>query len=392
MSQIYSPTYPDPQPQPGSFRDRATKAQNVRDLLDSLTPHERDSYRIVNVLRSLAGENVGGLEREISDGIARKLGRSPQNAMYVPTSFRAVRSGLDTLAGNQGGFTVPTQVGSLIELLRNKSVLIRMGAQVLSGLTDTVAFPYQLSGATGYWMAENPGVDVVQSDASFGQRTGSPHTYEATTSYSRKLLVQSSIDIEAFVRSDLAKAHALAVDAAGINGPGTGNAPLGLLKTSGIGSVAVGSDGGRILWSHVVGLETSVAQSNADQGALKYLTTPSIRSRMKQTQKDTNVLQWLWEGNLPGDDSGMGSVNGYPGWVSNQVPSTLTKGSNSDCAALIFGDFSQIYICEWGTFLLQIDPYALKKQAMIECTSTQMTDVVVRQPAAFAAVLDARNV
>jgi hypothetical protein len=43
-----------------------------------------------------------------------------------------------------------------------------------------------------------------------------------------------------------------------------------------------------------------------------------------------------------------------------------------------------LYIGEWGALELIVDPYRLKKQGMIEVTSFQMVDVMVRRPTAFA--------
>ena len=77
---------------------------------------------------------------------------------------------------------------------------------------------------------------------------------------------------------------------------------------------------------------------------------------------------------------------------NSHFPSTLTKGTNSDCHAILFGDFSQLIIGEWGAFEMISDPYRLKKQGMIEITSYQMVDVVLRYAEAFAAMKDARNV
>ena len=91
---------------------------------------------------------------------------------------------------------------------------------------------------------------------------------------------------------------------------------------------------------------------------------------------------------MPGAD---GDVNGYPAYCTNQVPSTLVKGSSGAvCHAIIFGDFSQLYIGEWGVLDILVDPFAGKKQGIVEVTSHQLVDIVLRQPAALAAIQDAK--
>lgn len=359
--------------------------QTVRQLSDK----EKSDYSIVRVIRALAGESgvQASLERQVSEDIGKRIGKST-GGMFIPTR---IHSGLDTKTGAAGGYSVATQIQDLIELLRNKARVVQLGATVLSGLSSSIAFPVQSAATTGSWVSQNPGSDVADSDATLGQKTMTPKTYQASTAYSRQLLAQSTIDIEAFVRNDLATAHALAIDLAAINGPGTSNQPLGILNTSGIGSVAIGTDGGAPVLATAVDLETAVADANADESGMKYLTTPIMRGKLRKT------LQFSAAGALPiwqqlGDTAGVGDVLGYPGYVSKQVPAALTKGSSTDCHAILFGYWPSVMIGEWGVIELIVDPLRLKKQGMIEVTSFQMIDVLLRQPAQMAACKDARNV
>lgn len=359
--------------------------QTVRQLSDK----EKSDYSIVRVIRALAGESgvKASLERQVSEDIGKRIGKST-GGMFIPTR---IHSGLDTKTGAAGGYSVATQIQDLIELLRNKARVVQLGATVLSGLSSSIAFPVQSAATTGSWVSQNPGSDVADSDATLGQKTMTPKTYQASTAYSRQLLAQSTIDIEAFVRNDLATAHALAIDLAAINGPGTSNQPLGILNTSGIGSVAIGTDGGAPVLATAVDLETAVADANADESGMKYLTTPIMRGKLRKT------LQFSAAGALPiwqqlGDTAGVGDVLGYPGYVSKQVPAALTKGSSTDCHAILFGYWPSVMIGEWGVIELIVDPLRLKKQGMIEVTSFQMIDVLLRQPAQMAACKDARNV
>lgn len=374
-------------------KTRATTAGVAEPVIDGMSAQEKREYSMSRAILSMADSSYkADLERTVSDSIAKEIGRQPKG-IYVPTRglARPTMSGLDTKTNAAGKYTVPTEILDLIELFRNRLKLKLLGAQVLSGLSGNIAFPRQLTGSTGSWVSENPGSDVAQSDATFGQLNLTPKTYQATTAFSRQLLAQSTIDVENFVRNDLAIAHALAVDLAGINGSGSSNQPLGLLKTSGIGSVAVGTNGGAPTYELIVDLETAVADANADEANMAYLTTPVMRGKLKKTTILSNTVGrpvWDQTANAPG----VGDVIGYPGYVSKQVPSTLVKGSSSDCHAIIFAYWPTVIIGEWGVIDLVVDPYALKKQGMIEVTSFQMVDVGVRQPSQIAAIQDARNV
>jgi HK97 family phage major capsid protein len=347
-------------------------------------------YSITRAMRYVAGMGGdAGYEREKSAAIAGALGREPrQGGMFIATRLRPQAAGNDTRTNAAGGYTRGTEVRDVIDLLRNRARVIQLGANVFSGLTSTVQFPKVLTASSGSWMAENPGSDVAASDATFGALTLSPKTYMATTSYSRQLLQQSSLDIEYFVRNQLATAHALAIDAAALAGTGTSNAPLGLLKTTGIGSVVISApNGGVPTYAKVMELETAISDASADADAMKFLTTPGMRSVLRQALTVPNYGTFVWEN---GGAPGVGSMIGYPAYISKQVPQTLVSGASSDCHAVILGDWSQLLIGEFGVMEIISDPYSQKRKNMLEICSFQMIDIGIRQPSAFAAIQDAR--
>ncbi len=365
-----------------------------------LSEKENRSYSVVRALNASATGDWknAGLEREVHNEIARQLGRE-SDGLFVPTSLRQTpemiarmremgqRAPLEATTDASGGYTVQTDVMSLIDMLRNRMIVRRMGAQVLSGLQGDLSFPRQATGSAFTWVAETPGSDVSDSDATFEQVLMAPKTGQSSTGYSRQLLRQSTIDVEMFVRNDLTLAGALGIDLAAINGSGTSNQPEGILNVTGIGSVAGGTNGLAPTWAHMVDLETQVAIDNADVGALGYLTNAKVRGKLKTTEKASSTGQFVWN---DGAEAGFGSMNGYRAGVTNQVPSNLTKGTSSGvCSAIIFGNWNDLIIGEWGAMEIIVDPYRLKKQGLIEVTSFVMADIAVRHPESFAAMVDA---
>src|SRR5690606_6331431 len=147
-----------------------------------------------------------------------------------------------------------------------------------------IAIPKQTGGGTMAWVTE--GNAPSASDQTFAQVSMSPKTADARTQISRKLLLQSSVDIENFVRQDLATVVGLGIQAAAINGSGTSGQPRGILNTSGIGAVVGGTNGAAPDWDHIVDLETEVSVANADVGTLGYLTNAKVRGALKKTFVD----------------------------------------------------------------------------------------------------------
>ena len=304
-------------------------------------------------------------------------------------SGQAMAAYRDLTAGNanNGGNTVATELlgSSFIELLRNALVLDRMGVTMLRDLNGNIAIPSQTGTATTYWVAENGA--PTESQQAFGQVTMSPKTIGAFTDYSRRLLLQSSIDVEAFVRADLAINIALGILAGALNGSGSSNQPTGILNTSGIGSVAMGTNGGAPTYAALVDLETAVAVANADVGNLSYLTNSKVRGKLRKTEvfTGTNGMP-VWG---KGRESGLGDVLGYDAYVTNAMPSDLTKGTASGvCSAAVFGNWADLMIGMWGGLDVMLDPYTGATAGTKRVVALQDLDVAVRRLTSFAAVKD----
>jgi len=296
----------------------------------------------------------------------------------------------DLLVGTPtaGGNTVATELlgSSFIDQLRNAMVLDRLGVTWLRDLNGNVAIPSATGSASSYWVAENGA--TPESQPTFGQVSLTPKTVGAFTDYSRRLLLQSSLDIEAFVRADLADILAQAIQFAAITGTGASNEPLGLLNTSGIGSVAGGTNGGAPTYDHMVDLESAVAIANADVGTMAYLTNAKVRGKLRKTQEFASTNgKAVW---TSGSERGVGEVLGYDAVVTNAVPSNLTKGTASGiCSAIAYGNWADLMIGMWGGLDIMLDPYTGATSGTKRVIALQDVDVAVRRVASFAAMKDA---
>lgn len=349
-----------------------------------MSQKEVKQYSFLRALNALANptdrkaQEVAAFEREVSDAVASKMGRSAQG-LFVPQDVQ--RRDMTVGTATAGGNLVATDLlsASFIDMLRNRMMVIGMGAKLLTGLQGNIAIPRQTGGATAYWVAE--GNAPTESQQAVDQVTMSPKTVGAYTDISRKLLLQSSIDVESFVRSDLATVLALAIDLAAINGSGASNQPTGLLSASGVGVVQGGTDGAAPAWSHIVALETAVAVANADVASMGYLTNAKVRGKLKTTSKVSGQNGFVWEDGK--------TINGYTAGVSNQVPSNLTKGSGTNLSAILFGNWADLVIGQWGTLDLMVDPYSNSTSGTVRVVALQDVDIALRQAASFAVMKDA---
>ena len=221
-------------------------------------------------------------EIEVGNAAAKQYERS-SNGIVVPNEV--LRRDLNVGTATAGGNLVDDVLlsGSFIELLRNRLALANAGMTTLSGINGNISIPKQgsrncLLGWRGFLPTE--------SQQTIEQINLSPKTCGAFVDYSRKLLLQSSIDVEQMVRDDLARVLALELDRVGLNGSGSSNQPLGIINTTGIGTQTITTFG---TFAEYIGMETDVAVANADAGALRYIINASARGALKSTEKASNT-------------------------------------------------------------------------------------------------------
>lgn len=364
-------------------------------------------YSLLRAIRSQlpnAGEPLTGLEKEMHEEAqreARQANITDLAGVGMPSFFlqfqrtnkagiaqqRALNVGTDTA----GGHTVDTELRGLIPFLRPKLAVEAAGATTLTGLTSNIDFPRNDGITSATWEGETDA--NADSEPTFDKVQMTPHRLGANTPFSKQLLVQSSLDVENMVRRQLERAIEQALDLCAISGDSSSNAaqPDGILNIGGINTVAIGTNGGAATYANIVQMETEIATDNAEFGRLAYLTTPGVRGALKTTEKATNTGMFVWtDGPLPTDPDQprVDELNGYRAFVSTQVPSNLSKGSGSNLHALIFGNFEELLIGQWGGLDIVVDPYSLKKNAQIEITANTWWDIAVRHPESFCAITD----
>lgn len=375
------------------FREKAMEKLAVPPTASDIGMSEKEagSFSFLRAINAMANpadrkaREAAAFEREASDAYAAKFGRTAQG-FFIPAEVQ--RRDLTVSPATAGGHTVATNLlsANFIDLLRNRMMVMRMGAQLLSGLVGNVAIPRQTGGATAYWVAESG--SPAESQQAFDQVAMSPKTIGAFTDLSRKLIIQSSVDVEGFVRGDLATVLGLGLDLAAINGNGAGNQPTGVLNVSGIGDVAGGANGLTPTWAHIIELWSDIANANADFGNMGMLTNSRVIGKLMGTLKSTGVAGYIVE-NFP-DASGITNAGGARVGVSNQVPSNLTKGTSAGvCSAIINGNWSDLIIGNWGSLDLTVDPYTGSTSGTVRVIALQDADIAVRHPESFSAMKDA---
>ena len=330
---------------------------------------QRDAreYRVTRAISAILFPNdkriqeAAAFEREVSQAAAARAGFTTQGILIPP---EVMKRDLNVTTGTAGGNTVATNLLlPMIELLRNRMVISQVGATMLGNLEGNIAIPKQTGAATAYWISSEGGAPT-ESQQTIGQVTMTPKTLGAFTDYTRQLMLQSSVDVEAFVRNDLAKILALAIDLACLYGTAASGQPRGVSLQSGINTKDFAA--AMPTFAELVEMETLIAADNADVNTMAYITDPTVRGHAKTTARfGSGTESTIWEQG--------GTINGYRAAVSRQVTAE----------DVFFGDWSQLLVGMWGGLDIMLDPYALSTSGGTRIVALQSIDTAVRYAESF---------
>ena len=321
-------------------------------------------YSMLRVIQSQLGSRVDvGFERECSDAVAKQLGKSARG-LFVPWDVMIAKRDLQIASGGKGAAFVATNLlaGSFIEAIRARSILPRLGVQVLSGLVGDIAIP-KMGAITGYWIAET--AEPTESTPTLSQVTGTPRTCAGTVDYSRKLAMQSSLDVEMLIQNDLAKALAQTIDKAGFNGAGTSE-PTGLL--TGPISTDVAVTAGTPTFAEIANIMATVEDKIDDIESAKWAMTGEVFWKLATTATSTGASVFIADYN-----------------TSRVLGALAIRSGNVTANYGVFGDWTQMVMGMWGNGLdLRVDPYTGSKSGLVSVTGFMDVDVMVRNAEGFA--------
>jgi HK97 family phage major capsid protein/HK97 family phage prohead protease len=353
-----------------SLEDSGTGARELGSI--GMADGEVRQYSFLKAVRALANptdrraQEAAAFEFEASRAAAENMPREVEGLVVPPDVLRRAlnTSTTGTAGGDTGGNVVDTTLmtSSFIDLLRSRTVAMRLGTS-MAGLVGNFDIPKQTDSASGYWIGEDG--DAPEDILGLGQIGLAPKTVAAMSEITRRMLMQSSMDVEALVRSDLATALALTIDKAFFYGTGSASQPQGITNTAGINAAQFAAVGAPT-YAEIVQMESEIASDNADVNSMAYVMPSGMRGKLKTTEKfgGSNGMP-IWE---PGN-----SVNGYGTEVTNQI----------EPGDIIFGNFADALIGMWGGLELTTDPYTHSSKGRLRIVAMQDVDMVLRRIESF---------
>ncbi len=365
---------------PGVRKATIITAENL-----GLSERDANQYSLARAIQCVlrtGKPEPDGLEGEVHKAMLKRIKENgaavSATGFWVPHDIgfasgnRVGRRDLNVTTPTQGGQFVQTTIFTpIIEIFRNKMVTSRLGVQSMAGLEGNIAIPRQTGTATAYSLAES--ATLTKSTQAIDQINLTPHRVGAYNDYTKQLLLQSSVDVENFIREDLMKVLAIKWDKLILEGSGAGSEPTGVLHTQGIGSVTFGA---APTFAKAVEFETSLALANADIGLMAYVTSPGVRGVWKVTPKvaASTFPIFLWEKGDWGDGTNDGEVNSYRAVATNQIANN----------AVAFGHWADSVHALWGGYDVVVNPYSRDIDAVVRITVNTFGDFAARHAASFA--------
>jgi HK97 family phage major capsid protein/HK97 family phage prohead protease len=337
-----------------------------------MTDDEASEFSFIRAARALLNpsdrraQEAAAFEFEASAAAQQSMGRASEGiTVPVEVLTRTLNSSISGLTpGDTGGNLIDTTLAtqSFIDMLRNRAVLLAIGTP-MGGLVGNLDIPGQTASGNVFIVGEDQ--DVGEGNIDYGLVKMSPTTIGVYGRITRRMLQQTSMDVEMQFRSSLATDLALGIDHYGFYGDGLGENPLGIVNTTGINATAFATAGAPT-YAELIDMETQVDMDNALTESVRYIGNSQFRGHCKSTEKFSGSNgQTIWE---PGN-----TVNGSEVEITNQI-------AGGD---VLFGNFKDVLIGLWGALDILVDPYTQSLSGTRRIVLHQDFDIGLRRKESF---------
>lgn len=287
----------------------------------------------------------------------RKAGQPFGGQIQIPTEFR--NDPVHYTVEADGEHVVVTDYLNILEPLKAKNVLVAAGANYLTGLVGSVQIP-SMSAENVYW-----GGEITEADngaGSFDHINMAPRRLSAYIDISKQFLVQDSLNCEALIRKQLVEAINDKLEATILSdAAASGNVPAGIFYNVTPTDIKT--------YAQVCDFESELDENNF-VGDFKYVINPKAKAFLRATIKGTNATGMIMEND---------AIDG--------TPAETTTHMEED--TLAYGDWSNLYIGQWGGIDLTVDNYTQATKGCVRLVINAFFDYkVVREGAIVLGKID----
>jgi HK97 family phage prohead protease/HK97 family phage major capsid protein len=330
--------------------ERNIKTQNK----ESKTMEKRFSLlRAINEIAN--GQKLDSASQAVVNAGAeemRKAGQPFSGQIQLPVGeFRADPDPVHYTVEADGEHVVVTDYLNILEPLKAKNVLVAAGANYLTA-QGNLAIP-SMSAENVFWEGEI--TETSNGAGSFDHINMAPRRLSAYIDISKQFLVQDTLGAEALIRKLLVEAINDKLEATILSdAAASGNVPAGIFN--GVTPTAITD------YASVCEFESELDQNNF-VGDFKYVINPKAKAYLRSTIKGTNATGMLMEND---------AIDGTPCETTTHMAEDT----------LAYGDWSQLYIAQFGGLDLTVDSYTQATKGCIRLVVNAFFDYkVVREGA-----------
>ena len=293
------------------------------------------NFSLIKAIRSVSNNKaMDALSQAVVEAGAsemRKAGLNYVGQIQLPSEeTRAI-----TVA-NEGEDVVATDLMDIVKPLHAKNVMIQAGAKFVTGLVGDLQYPV-MSAVNTTWEGET--ASAKDGSPTFSNVKLSPKRLTAVVPISKQFIIQDSVGAENAIREEIINAINAKLESTILgDAAGTATQPEGLFySTEALPTVAD--------FASLTNLEGEVEEANVS-GEMKYIVSPKAKASLRNMSKSTKSTQLVFEN---------GEIDGTPALSTSNI-----KGKN-----IVYGDFSNYLIGQWGNIDITVDNVTLAAEGQI---------------------------
>ena len=322
---------------------------------------EQKQWSLFKSIREVRnGGSLTGLEAEMHQE-AEKEARKSLQGIGIPTMLKEKRA-IDQTNSD----IAPTSIGAYVDSLSASALYDRVGVNNLGTVAADSVLPIA-GGSTVAWAAEvAAGAD---GGANFGKVTLTPKRVTGYANLSNVILAQNGNAAEASVMRDMGRNMGTQIDAAMFASSDVTSAPGCIVGTSGTLTFSEsGSGGSTAAVNDALKAIQTVADDHGLDGNLAFVNNWALYSLLKTGAQVASVYPAYVDDRLAG----------YPGYFSSAPDNSAGVSADG-----MFGDFSRVYMCQFGPSSIQVDPFTRAVEGEVRLIMNNYFDWGVASGASF---------
>ena len=255
--------------------------------------------------------------------------------------------------------TIPVLYKDVLKALEPRLILDKVGIKMQTGVRGVPTWP-TVGNVEAQILGEN--AELNDKSIDFSKITATPKRAGVTIRLSRRAINQSNLNLYDIVVNQIAESIAMLLNKWLVKPEAIATGCEGVFVKNAAQVIPLSKQPFLV---DVVGLETTVLNSNVNGTNGAYVLGTAMRGRLKTKPIEAGNPAMILTGN---------EMNGYPVVTSNLIPADYIG----------FGFFEYAVLSQFGDFSLVVDPYTLATKNEIRFTGNSEFDITVLRPEAFA--------